>query len=580
MDALRKLYPYLRPYRRSYLFAMLGITVLTFLTTVPPLILRHLIDNVVTPGRWEMLLPWVAAFAFTPVLVAAIRFVSITILMSASQRFLADLRVAMYERILNLQMRFHTKYAGGMLVSRLISDINMLQQLLTGETVRLLVDGIIFLVAAVAIFYLNTTLGLIFLGMIALYILAARYFTRRIRSATQAYRFIHDRIAGRLQETVEGVRQVRIYNREDWENELFADRTLDSLDHNHSGRKSAVNLSISLSAIAGYGSTLIYCLAAYYIIYGKMQMGILLAINMFVWMAIQPAMRLANMSGQLAESFVSVRRIVEVLDEPYSFDHNENGPRIPCGEGRVEFRDVHFSYEPSSPLYRGLNLTVEPGQTVALVGHTGCGKTTLTQLLMRYWEVDDGEILIDGTDIRTVQLHSLRKLFGVVLQDPVVFEGTIAENIAYGVPNATREEIEDAARTAELYETIVGYENGFDTMLGSEGVRLSMGQKQRLSIARAILRDPVILIMDEATSSLDSESEALIQKALARVLEGRTSFVVAHRLSTITSADLIVVMDAGAIVEQGTHDELMARDGGLYQRYYEELRHGLGEDEA
>ena len=286
-------------------------------------------------------------------------------------------------------------------------------------------------------------------------------------------------------------------------------------------------------------------------------------------MALSPAVNLTQMLGQLSETFVSVDRVAETLGTRPQVRSERNAPPMPRGRGAVEFRDVTFSYLPDQPVYRNLSLKVAPGATVALVGPTGCGKTTFASLLMRDWDVQGGAILIDGVDIRTVRLRSLRRLFGVVLQDPVIFEGTLAENIAYGRPDAPREKIEATARAAEIHPE--DFDNGFDTLIGADGVNLSLGERQRVAIARAIFVDPLILIMDEATSSLDSLSEALIQRALDRVLVGRTSFIVAHRLSTITAADLIVVMDAGQIVETGRHEELLETAGGMYRNLYDEM---------
>jgi len=335
---------------------------------------------------------------------------------------------------------------------------------------------------------------------------------------------------------------------------------------------SSIGLGTSCSIISGFGVTIITCLAAYMVLKGRISFGDLVAFNAYVLMAISPVVRLATIAGQMTQISVSALRVFEVMDEIPAVQSVQGAPSIQRGMGAVEFRDVTFSYTPDRPLYQRLNLKIDPGTTVALVGATGCGKTTLTSLLMRHWDIQSGAIMINGIDIRTIDLKSLRRLFGVVLQSPVIFEGTLAENISYSEPGASRARIEEAARAAEIHELAMSLPHGLDTMLGSKGVKLSVGEKQRVSIARAILKNPVILIMDEATSSLDSESEMLIQKALSRVLTGRTSIVVAHRLSTIVTADKIVVMDSGRIIETGTHRELMAMHEGIYRKLYEELQ--------
>jgi ABC-type multidrug transport system fused ATPase/permease subunit len=307
------------------------------------------------------------------------------------------------------------------------------------------------------------------------------------------------------------------------------------------------------------------------VLLGQLTFGDLIAFNSYLWMLINPVVRLTTIAGQLTETAVSLQRISEVLDEQPDIQSAPGAAPLEIEAGRVEFRDVYFSYSPDEPLFTGLSFEALAGTTVALVGPTGCGKTTLTALLMRYRDLQGGQILIDGKDIMALDLVSLRSAFGVVLQAPLIFEGTLAENIAYGVLRADRDQITAAARMAEVEEFALRLPDGFDTRIGTRGVKLSVGERQRVSIARAILKDPAILIMDEATSSLDSHSEALIQKAMTHVLENRTSFIVAHRLSTITSADQIIVMDSGRIVQRGTHNDLIAVEDGMYGRLYREL---------
>ena len=578
MKHLRSLYPYARRYRHRLIGALIGTGVFTLLSVLPPLVMRYMLDRVVEVEAWHRL-PWVVAvMILVPVAAHGVHYVNTQLIMLAGRRFIGDIRVALYRRVLNLSMRYHGENPAGSVVVRVMGDVNLLQKLLTSQTVTIIVDSIRVVFALVVTFSISVRLATIMCLIVVLYLLAYRKFKPVIRSATQSYRQILDQIAGRLQETVEGVRQVRIYNREDWETSQFLERTSDSLDKSLTSSMGAVNLSVSCTAISGLGSVLIGGLGATMVLQGEMSYGDLVAFLSYLGMLISPIVRLTNLAAQLTETYVSVERVAELLDERVEISSSAGALPIKTGHGDVEFRNIHFAYEPEKPLFHGLSLKVAAGTSVALVGETGCGKTSLTSLLMRYWDVQEGAVLINGQDIRTVDLASVRALFGVVLQSPVIFDATLAENIAYGKPEASREDVEAAARVAEIYELAASLPDGFDTKIGADGVKLSVGEKQRLSIARAIVRDPVILVMDEATSSLDSHSEALIQKALARVLYRRTSFVVAHRLSTIVSADVIVVMHAGAIVEKGTHLELMASNG-VYRELYEELRGELRESD-
>jgi ABC-type multidrug transport system fused ATPase/permease subunit len=275
---------------------------------------------------------------------------------------------------------------------------------------------------------------------------------------------------------------------------------------------------------------------------------------------------------------ISVERVLEILEFPIEIKDKEDAAELPSIKGHIVFDNVHFEYKKGEPVLKGINLEVKPGQTVALVGHTGCGKTTLTSLLMRFYDVKEGSISIDGHDLRDVKLRTLRTQIGQVLQDSVMFNMTVRENLLYGRPNASDAEIIEAARIAEIHEFIMRTPEGYDSMLGDDGIKLSVGEKQRLAIARAVLTDPAILVLDEATSSLDSLSEAAIQKAMANVLKGRTSFAIAHRLSTIVNSDLIVVMEHGEIMETGTHEELVRIPEGKYRQLYEQQAAGTIEE--
>lgn len=572
MDVFKRLFPYLKRHGKRLLIGLLGMSLFTGLTLAQPLLMRYLFNDVVEVNRWELLPLVVLLIAAAPFIASAFQFLNQRIIMRAGYGMISDIRLDMYEKILALSMKFHQDHSSGVLVNRMMDDVNMIQRLITGDTVTLFIDVIIFGVAMGVVFAIAPVLSAVLLVTLILYVLAYRSFASRIKNRSTSYRRMQDTISERLQETIAGVRHVRIYNRELLENTNFVARTEQSLDHALHSRLGSVGLSTACTFIAGFGSAAVMIIGLQQVLQGRLQYGDVFAVNTFVWMALNPAIRITNMAGQLTETFVSVRRVVEVLDETPTVASNAGAPTLVRGDGSVEFDNVYFAYVPESPLYRGLSLKVAPGSTVALVGHTGCGKTTLTTLLMRHWDVQSGAIRIDGQDISTVELRSLRRIFGVVLQDPVVFDGTLGENIAYGWHDAPGKLIDDAAQAAELGDLVSRLPEGYDTIVGTHGIKLSVGEKQRVSIARAILKDPLILIMDEATSSLDSESEALIQRALERVLEGRTSFVVAHRLSTITKADAIVVMDAGAIVEMGTHAELMKIPQGHYRQLYEELR--------
>ena len=574
MHRFRAILPYLRPYV-PFLIGALGLTiVLTVLALLPPLIMRALIDRVFTAGNWRLLIPLVGAHVLIPLMSGIISFFNTLIIAYTGRRLVFDVRTSMYRHLLRLSMKFHGDMSSGAVMSRLMSDVNMVQNLITGNTITLVTDIVSIVFAAVVTFTLNWKMALFLWLILPLYVVNYTVFVKRIRRSNIAFRRTMDRIAGSLQERISGTRRVRAFVREKDEMERFLEDTQQSLHHSMAGTVQSVSFSTTSRLIYGVGTTVLYITGVYFALKGQMTYGSVTAFMAYVGQIFGPTLRFTELANQLEQVMVSVDRIFEVLNTEPDIAEKPDAITLPRIRGHIRFDYVTFGYKPDEPVIRSVNLEIPSGRVVALVGHTGCGKTTLTALLMRLWDVQEGRILVDGHDVRDASLRSLRRQIGIVLQDPILFNTTIADNIRYGVPEATMDEVVAAAKAAEIHQMISNLPDGYHTELGGEsGIKLSVGEKQRIAIARAIITNPGILILDEATSSLDSESEALIQKALATVMQGRTSLVIAHRLSTIVEADLIVVMDNGEVIESGSHAELVAA-GGHYAALYHQ-QHGL-----
>jgi subfamily B ATP-binding cassette protein MsbA len=453
-----------------------------------------------------------------------------------------------------------------------MTDIGMVQNLLTGETLGMLASVIALIFSLVMAFFLNWKLSPILLGMILLYVLNYRLCSLRIRRANLELRDIMDQVTGRLQERIAGVRLVKTYCRERDETGHFLASTNRALEQSFRGDMLTVYMNIGARLISGIGATCIFGGACWYVLRHQMGYGDVTALMTYVWQAINPAVSLTMLAGTITQALVSLDRVIEIFQWQPEVTERPDAVELDTAHGDITLDNVFFSYKEDKPLFQGFTYHIAAGKMTALVGHTGCGKTTITSLIMRLWDVQDGRVTLDGHDVRDLTLRSLRKHIGVVPQEPVVFEGTAFDNIAYALPDATPAQVEEAARAAQIHDFISALPDGYHTWFGKEGAKLSVGEKQRIAIARAMLRKPAVLILDEATSSLDSESEAALQEALHVVLHGRTSVVVAHRLSTIVQADQIVAMDNGRIIEVGTHDALMRVDGGYYRKLYEELK--------
>jgi len=553
----------------------LGIAFAIFtplLGAIPPLMMRYLIDKVLVGSRHQQLAVVVAIVAALPVTIAIFTVTNRLVVGILGQRIIIDLRTALYRHVLTLSMKFHSEMGAGPVMNHLMTDVGIVQTLITGETLGILSSSVVLFTSLGFAFAIKWQLAVIILFIMLIYAASYYQFAQRIRSANLELREIMDMVTGRLQERLAGVRLVKTYCRERDELADFLASTDRALQFGMRNQMLQVTLNSTTRLIAGIGSTIVYSWAAWYVLHRHMTYGDMQAMDNFFWQAAWPAINLTMVAGQVTQAMVSLDRIMKLTHQTPDIVERPQAYDLPESRGDLRLENVDFAYDAGHPLFTGLNLHLPAGKMTALVGHTGCGKTTVTSLLMRLWDVQGGAVTLDGHDVRDLTLRSLRAHMGVVPQEPVVFEGTVFYNIAYAMPEATQEQVEEAARAAQIHDHILSLSNGYQSWLGKEGDKLSVGQKQRIAIARAILSKPAVLILDEATSALDSESEAAMQEAMRVVLHGRTSVVVAHRLSTIVEAEQIVAMDRGEIVEIGTHDELMQIEGGLYRRLYDELK--------
>jgi len=477
------------------------------------------------------------------------------------QKVIFDLRAALFKHIQSLSFRFFDKRPAGSVLVRVTNDVNSLQDMFTNGVVNSAIDIVQLTGITIILLAIEPKLGLAVMITVPIMFFVSTSLRKKIRMAWQVVRIKQSRINSHLNESIQGIRVTQAFAQEK-ENIGYFDG-MNTSNIRSWNRASALNqLFGPLIEITSAIGTLILLLYGTYLIQsGAMTVGVLVAFITYVGSFWEPITRLGNMYSQLLISMSSAERIFEFMDEKPAVPEKEGAKAIGQLEGNVRLENVTFGYESDRPALKGIDLDVEAGKSIALVGHTGSGKSTIVNLICRFYDTVEGRVLIDGTDVRDVTIDSLRSQIGIVLQDTFIFSGTIRDNIRYGRPGATDAEIEAAARSVRAHDFIADLPNGYDTEVEERGNALSVGQRQLLSFARALLADPRILVLDEATASIDTETELRIQEALATLLRGRTSFIVAHRLSTIRHADCIVVLDHGRIMEMGNHDELMKRPG-------------------
>jgi len=533
---------------------------------------KWLIDEVIGNSRTDLLLP-IALVAGAATLVQAVTSFALSqILGVAAQRAIADMRKRVQARVMRLPIRYFDSTQTGVLVSRIMTDADGIRNLVGTGLVQLVGGLVTAVMGMVVLFWLNWRLTTITLLVLGAFGGGMAHAFRTLRPLFRERGKINAEVSGRLTEALGGIRIVKSYTAERREALIFA-KGAHRLFRNVAKSMTGVSATTAGSTVViGIIGVLMIWLGGRAIIAGEMTLGDLMMYIFFIGLVAAPLVSIASIGTQITEAFAGLDRIREILDMPTETD--EDARRQPMAQvtGEVAFDDVWFEYNPGQPVLRAVSFAAAPGTTTALVGSSGSGKSTLISLVMAFNRPTGGRVLVDGRDLAEVKLMDYREQLASVLQDNFLFDGTIADNVGYARPSATLDEITQACRIAHCDEFINRFPDGYQTIVGERGIKLSGGQRQRVSIARAILANPRILILDEATSSLDSESEQMIQDGLRRLRSGRTTFVIAHRLSTIRSADQILVLEAGEIVERGTHTELLALNGRYRQLYDKQYR--------
>jgi ATP-binding cassette subfamily B protein len=561
-----RLFSYMKPYAKQMLPLVSIMMILGTITKLTvPFLTSLAIDRAIAPKVGNPSLTLLYSLTAGVIVLYLIQWIAgvyrIKYTNIIGQRVIYDLRSDLFKHIQKLSFNFFDKRPAGSVLVRVTNDINSLQDLFTNGVVNLMIDCVQLLGITIILLLINWKLGLAVMVTVPIMFFISTKLRQKIRIAWQDVRMKNSRINSHLNESIQGIRVTQAYTQERENMNYFDFMNTDS--KKSWNRASAMNQAFGpmIEITGGFGTMILFWLGAYLIQSGELTVGLLVAFSSYVSNFWDPINRLGQMYNQLLVAMASSERIFEYLDEQPSVQDNPGAKPLGTIRGDINFNKVVFEYEKGRAALKGIDLDVKAGQSIALVGHTGSGKSTIINLIGRFYDIKSGRITIDGEDIRDVTLDSLRKQIGIVLQDTFIFSGTIRDNIRFGRLDATDEEVENAAKAVDAHDFIMKLPEGYETEVEERGSALSMGQRQLLSFARALLANPRILILDEATASIDTETELKIQEALKILLQGRTSFIVAHRLSTIRHADKIVVLDHGEIKEEGTHRELTSRDG-------------------
>lgn len=587
--APKKLHPALRTltYIKPHWYLILlstvcGVVKLT-LPLILPQVMKYFTDEVLVAGsaftqeqklfeiyKWMFLLLFLFIFVYIPA-----AFLREAGSQEVSNRIMHTMRCQLYEHLLQMSARFHQKNKSGALVTRINSDVEQVHGFIWSVATNIWIDSIILVVYLAMMVSINIPLTIIAFITLPISVFVTKKIRENIRKNSRKAQGEISDIAGYLQERMAGYAVVKLFHMEAHEKEAFGGIS-NSIYHFTRRRNRFSSLGVAVTgSFSEVISSIVICLSAAFIVAGDMTIGDMIVFYSYLGYLVTPLRRFAELNVTYARCIAGIERVYEILDTPPDIEEKEDAVLLtPDSPMDIEFQNVSFQYNHDNdiPNIDNISFSIKEGEQVALVGSSGCGKSTVVNLLARFYDIDEGTILLNRTPLADYTLSSLYEQMGMVFQDTILFSGTIAENLRYGKPDATLEEMTAAAKAANAYDFIMDAPNGWDTLLGERGIGLSGGQKQRLSIARVFLRNPRLLILDEATSALDSESETLVQNALDNLMKNRTSIIIAHRLSTIINVDKIIVMDKGRIVETGTHEDLLARNGRYTELYHMQFK--------